>query len=128
MCSGCTRSASGEDLASLEGMEQAVARKLDEVHDGLYEKALANMQARTTECHTLDEIQTALDEKGDGFIKAMWCGDEACEDMVKEKTGVGSRCIPVWSRSICPKPASAAASRPKPWYTGPKRIEWFPWP
>ena len=100
-------------FASLEGLEQTVARKLDEVHDGLYEKALANMQARTTECHTLDEIQTALDEKGDGFIKAMWCGDEACEDMVKEKTGVGSRCIPLEQEHLsetcvcCGKPAKA---------------------
>jgi prolyl-tRNA synthetase len=29
-----------------------------------------------------------------GFIKAMWCGDRACEDAIKEKTGATSRCIP----------------------------------
>ena len=29
-----------------------------------------------------------------GFIRAMWCGDEECEDKVKAETGVGSRCIP----------------------------------
>jgi prolyl-tRNA synthetase len=35
-----------------------------------------------------------LADRGDGFIKTMWCGEEACEDKVKELTGVGSRCIP----------------------------------
>ena len=49
--------------------------------------------------------------KGDGFIEAMWCGDEACEDKVKEVTGVGSRCIPLEQKHIsdkcvcCGKPA-----------------------
>ena len=56
-------------------------------------------------------INKVLDEKGDGFIKAMWCGDEACEDEVKEKTGVGSRCIPLEQEHLgdscvcCGKPA-----------------------
>ena len=51
-----------------------------------------------------------IEEKG-GFVKAMWCGDEACEDKVKELTGVGSRCIPFEQEEIadtcvcCGKPA-----------------------
>ena len=59
----------------------------------------------------MDEIIKALEEKGDGFIKAMWCGEESCEDEVKEKTGVGSRCIPLEQEHIsdvcvcCGKPA-----------------------
>ena len=60
---------------------------------------------------TTDEIIEALNENGDGFVKAMWCGDEECEDMVKEKTGVCSRCIPLESEAFsdvcvcCGKPA-----------------------
>jgi prolyl-tRNA synthetase len=30
----------------------------------------------------------------------MWCGDEGCEDEVKVRTGVGSRCIPFEQESI----------------------------
>ena len=44
-----------------------------------------------------NDMQTAqetLAAKGDGFIRAKWCGSEECEDKVKELTGVGSRCIP----------------------------------
>ena len=28
-----------------------------------------------------------------GFVKAMWCGDEACELRMKEIKGTKSRCI-----------------------------------
>ena len=33
-------------------------------------------------------------ENKPGFIRAMWCGERECEDMLKEKAGVSSRCIP----------------------------------
>ena len=42
---------------------------------------------------------------------AMWCGDEECEDKVKELTGVCSRCIPFEQEHLsdtcvcCGKPA-----------------------
>ena len=74
-------------------------------------KALENQKNRTFECTTIDEINKVLEENGDGFIHAMWCGEEACEDEVKEKTGVGSRCIPFEQKKLsdvcvcCGKPA-----------------------
>ena len=73
--------------------------------------ALENRERRTYACTALDEITKVLEEKGDGFIKAMWCGDEKCEDEIKEKTGVGSRCIPFEQEQLsdvcicCGKPA-----------------------
>jgi len=33
----------------------------------------------------------------------MWCGEEECEDKVKELTGVGSRCIPFEQENISDK-------------------------
>lgn len=81
-------------VVSLDELEHAVGEKLKEVHDALYKAALENRERRTYACASLDEISKTLEEKGDGFVKAMWCGDEACEDKVKELTGVGSRCIP----------------------------------
>jgi len=98
-------------FVSLDNIEEAVAERLTAVRDGLYEKALANRERRTYRCKTVDEIKTAITENGEGFVKAMWCGDEACEDGVKEATGVGSRCIPFDQEIIsdtcvcCGKPA-----------------------
>ncbi len=95
----------------LDGFTEAVKERLQAVHDGLYERALENRKNRTYSCRTLDEITKALEENGDGFVKAMWCGDEACEDKIKELTGVGSRCIPDEQENIsdvcvcCGKPA-----------------------
>jgi len=92
-----------KNFESLENIEEVIAQRLQEVRDAMYEKALANRDARTYECTTIDEIKTALAEKGDGFVMAMWCGDEECEDKVKAETGVGSRCIPLQQRKIAGK-------------------------
>ncbi len=83
-----------KDFVSLETLEQAVTDKLESVRAGLFAKACENREKHTTTCETIDEIQETLAVKGDGFILAKWCESEACEDKVKELTGVGSRCIP----------------------------------
>lgn len=103
----------GEKItASLEDFADKVKELLDnDIPKGMLAKALDNQHRRTYACTTLDEITKSLEENGDGFIKAMWCGEEACEDEVKEKTGVGSRCIPFDQEQLsdkcvcCGKPA-----------------------
>ena len=42
---------------------------------------------------TLEEMKASIDEQN-GFIKAYWCGDQNCEETVKEIAGLTSRCIP----------------------------------
>ena len=110
-CVLVTRHNREKTFTALDGVAEAVKAKLNEVRDALYQSALANRERRTYACKTMDEITKALEEKGDGFVKAMWCGDEACEDKVKEVTGVGSRCIPFEQEDLsdvcvcCGKPA-----------------------
>ena len=78
----------------LEAFADGIQKKLAEVRDGMYAIALENREKHTYNCTSIDEINQVLAEKGDGFVRAMWCGEEECEDKVKELTGVGSRCIP----------------------------------
>ena len=110
-CVLVTRHNREKTFVSLDGLADSVKAKLTEVHDALYRNALENRERRTYTCKTLDEITEALEKNGDGFIKAMWCGDEACEDKVKEVTGVGSRCMPLKQETVsdtcvcCGKPA-----------------------
>ncbi len=98
-------------FVSLDNIEDEVAALLEDIGANLYKKAKDNMDRRTFACRTLDEIKAARAGNGDGFIKAMWCGEEACEDAVKEQTGVGSRCIPFDQENLsdvcvcCGKPA-----------------------
>jgi len=110
-CVVVTRHNREKTFVKLDEIEKVIAEKLKEVHDGIYNRALENREKRTYACKTIDEINAALTANGDGFVKAMWCGDEACEDKVKELTGVGSRCIPFDQENIsdtcvcCGKPA-----------------------
>ena len=110
-CVLVTRHNREKAVVSLDNLEAEIENKLKEVHDGLWQKAYENRERRTYKCTSMDEIKAAISENGDGFVKAMWCGDEACEDKVKEETGVGSRCIPFDQENIsdtcvcCGKPA-----------------------
>ncbi len=110
-CVIVTRHNREKTFVSLDELESAVAAKLKEVRDGMYQKALENREKKTYACTSTDEIIKVLSENGDGFVKAMWCGDEACEDKVKELTGVGSRCMPFEQEKLsdkcvcCSKPA-----------------------
>lgn len=110
-CVIVTRHNREKTFVSLDELEAVIPQKLQEVRDGMYNAALENREHRTYICKTLDEITNALKENGDGFVKAMWCGEETCEDKVKEITGVGSRCIPLEEEHIadtcvcCGKPA-----------------------
>ena len=81
-------------VVSLDELETEISRILDELGQALYDRAAQNIENRTYRCTSIDEIKQSLAEHGDGFVKAMWCGNEECEDKVKELTGVGSRCIP----------------------------------
>jgi prolyl-tRNA synthetase len=57
------------------------------------------------------EVFAKTVEETPGFIKAMWCGDQACELKIKEETGATSRCMPFEQEQIadtcvcCGKPA-----------------------
>lgn len=110
-CVLVTRHNREKTFIQLDDLETAVTEKLRQVRDALFENALQNRENRTYKCKTIEEIVTALETQGDGFVKAMWCGDPACEEKVKELTGVGSRCIPIEQEQIsdhcvcCGKPA-----------------------
>ena len=102
---------SGEKTTvSLDELETAVPAALKAVHDGLYQKALARREAMTYSAVTLDEIVDLANNKP-GLIRAMWCGDEACENTLKEVAGVTSRCMPFEQETlsdvcpVCGKPA-----------------------
>ncbi len=80
-------------VISVDELEAKVAELLQAVHDGLYEKAKKNLEEHIYEAHSLAEAKE-LQEKNGGFIKTMWCGDEACEIRMKEEGGMSSRCLP----------------------------------
>ncbi|MGX8702638.1 proline--tRNA ligase [Caproiciproducens sp.] len=77
----------------LDNLEAAIAEQLEEVRKGIYENALARRESMTYTARNLKELRDIADNQP-GFIKAMWCGDPACEEKLKEAAGVSSRCMP----------------------------------
>lgn len=98
-------------FVSLDELETKIPELLEMVHNGLYEKALNRRTEMTYTANNFDELKEIADNKP-GFIKAMWCGDRACEEKLKEDAGVSSRCIPFVQEEIsdkcicCGKPAN----------------------
>ena len=94
----------------LEQLETAIAEQLEMVRKTMYETALARRESMTYTAATLDELKEIAENKP-GFIKAMWCGDLACEEKLKEVAGVSSRCMPFEQEHLsdtcvcCGKPA-----------------------
>ena len=99
-------------FVSLEHLEEAIAEQLEAVRKGIYEKALSRRQEMTFTASTFDEMKDIAEHKP-GFVKAMWCGDLACEEKIKEEAGLSSRCIPFEQEQIaetcvcCGKPAKS---------------------
>ena len=99
-------------FVALDRLEAAVSELLGKVRDGLFEKALERREQMTYDAHSFEEVKDLAEHKP-GFIRAMWCGDPACEEKMKNEAGVSSRCMPFDAEPIgetcvcCGKPAKA---------------------
>ena len=65
---------------------------MNDIQNNLFNKAKDRRDKQTYECHNLEEIEKIMTSTP-GFVKADWCGDEACELKMKEIRGTKSRCI-----------------------------------
>lgn len=83
----------------LEGLEETIKTLLEEIHHSMYQKAKANLDSHTFAADSLEEAKSLQAEKG-GFIKTMWCGEEACELRMKEEAGMTSRCVPFQQETL----------------------------
>ena len=81
-----------ETISLNEDIEAFVTKELEEMQTRMYQKALANRENLTYTCTTLKEVEDIMNTKP-GFIKASWCGNQECEEKMKEIKGTKSRCI-----------------------------------
>jgi prolyl-tRNA synthetase len=81
-----------KETISCDGIEEYVARLLDEIQEGIYRKALAYREEHTVAVDTYDEFKAQI-EKG-GFVLAHWDGTPETEERIKEETKATIRCIP----------------------------------
>ncbi len=79
---------------NIDELAASVSEVLEQVQQGLFDKAKKNLDEHTKECETLEDVKTFIETEG-GFAKTKWCGDLQCELDMKEKAGVSSRCMPL---------------------------------
>ena len=79
-----------------------VTEILDEIQNGLYQKALEFRDRHTRKIDQKDEFYAFFTSKNKeqpeihgGFAYAHWCGDKEVEAKIKEDLGVTIRCIPL---------------------------------
>ena len=84
----------GEKLTvSMDELKDKVAELLVTIQKDMLEAARAHRDSHTYTAKDWDEFKNIIENKP-GFVKAMWCGDRACEDKIKEETGATTRCMP----------------------------------
>lgn len=86
-------------VASIDELENELSKLLDAIQIDLLKMAKSHRESKTFNALTLEGFKDIAENKP-GFIKAMWCGDKACEDKLKEEAGVTARCMPFKQESI----------------------------
>lgn len=109
-CVICRRDTREKIEVALEDLETKAAEILETMQKDMLERARAHRDSHTYVAHNMEEFEQIFNEKS-GFVKAMWCGCQECEDKIKEKLSVTSRCMPFEQEHIadtcvcCGKPA-----------------------
>ena len=80
------------DIKLEELNAEYISNLLETIQKDMYDRALDRQNKLTYEAHNLEDMKNILN-KQPGFIHAMWCGDEECENKIKEIKGCKSRCI-----------------------------------
>ncbi len=97
-------------FVSLDEVEEKALELLKQIQKDMFERAKAHRDAHIYEAADYEEFKEIIDTKP-GFVNAMWCGEQACEDKIKEDTTATSRCMPFVQKQVgktcvcCGRPA-----------------------
>lgn len=109
-CVVVRRDNSEKIIVKLDELSEKLNEILEDIQNNMFEECKKRLAEKTTIATNMDEFSKSMNEH-QGFIKAMWCGEESCEDKIRELTGAKSRCIPFEQEHLsdkcvcCGKPA-----------------------
>ena len=109
-CVICRRDTREKIEVSLDDLEKKIEEVLVTMQQEMFDRAKKHLEEHTYEARTKEEFEDTFANKS-GFVKAMWCGELACEEEIKEKLSVTSRCMPFNQENLadtcvcCGKPA-----------------------
>ena len=94
----------------LDNLENEIKDLLEKIQKDMFAVAKKFLDEHIDTATTKEELISKM-EKKTGFIKAMHCGSDECEAVLKDEAGITSRCIPMEQEKIsdkcvvCGKPA-----------------------
>ena len=84
---------------------------LASIQKSMFERAKSHRDAHIYDAHNYEEFTETIQQKA-GFIRGMWCGNQDCEDKIKEDFAATARCMPFHDQEeisqvcvCCGKPA-----------------------
>ncbi len=80
-----------KNTVAIDDLPTYLPKLLDEIQQNMYDIALAFREQKTKTVYNMDELTAQVNG---GYARAMWCGDRACEDKIKELTNASSRNMP----------------------------------
>ena len=109
-CVLCRRDNGEKITVAIAEVATKVAELMPVIQKDMYEAAKAHRQEHTYDAHNFEEFKDIFQNKA-GFVRAMWCENQDCEDKIKEELAVTSRCMPFEQEQLsdvcvcCGKPA-----------------------
>ncbi len=98
-------------VVALEQLEVKAQELLESIQADMFARAKAHRDAHIYDAHNFQEFEEIITNRP-GFIRGMWCGEQACEDKFKEDFAATSRCMPFTDQEeissvcvCCGKPA-----------------------
>lgn len=77
----------------LDNIKNEIDILLKDIQNNMYKMCEERMKEKTSVAKNIEEFESIINNN-QGFIKVMWCGDNACEEKIKKLTSAKSRCIP----------------------------------
>ncbi len=108
----CRRDTREKLEVAIDEVAVKLPKIMETMQEDMLERARVHRDTHTFEAKTYEEFKDIIENKP-GFVKAMWCGEEACELKIKDDTTATSRCMPFQQERIaetcvcCGKPAKA---------------------
>ena len=95
---------------SIDSLSDSLSEILETMQKEMLERARKHRDEHTYVATDYESFKDIVANK-QGFVKAMWCGNQECEDKIKEDTTATSRCMPFEQEQLsdvcvcCGKPA-----------------------
>ena len=92
-------------IVPIEEIPTQASALLETIQADMFRRAKEHLESHIYDATDYDTFCKTIAEKP-GFVRAMWCGDEACESKIKADTTATSRCIPfkqirISDRCVC---------------------------